>query len=673
MVGAIRLAQFRYRREIDGLRAIAVLGVLIYHYFPSKLPGGFVGVDVFFVVSGYLISGIVLSDVESGSFSYATFYSRRIRRIFPALITVLAAVLLAGIVLLLPDELNDLSRQITASALFSANILFWHDSGYFDTSSDLKPLLHIWSLGVEEQFYILWPLCLVLLTQIKTIRLHVIAAVSLCSFLCAVVMVRAYPIATFFLPFSRVWELMIGSALAMITAKPDGFLSWRIARETAPLVGLSMIAGSAAIINPQTPFPGFAALLPTFGTALVIAGDGNSWLSRTLLSQRLLVFTGLISYPLYLWHWPLLAFYRIGTMSVDLSIVSRVALIAISMGLSIATYYVIERPVRTGGKANITRALATSMAGMAAVALMVSTAFVGLLDRSHLDMRQLSWNYVENAECTAKYPFRHRRSWWFCMANSSRPPTLILLGDSHANQIYPGLSALREMDGESILSIGACNDAERIHSDFDDVGENPCAGRSKEQQDAFIHDLVIHNPSIHRAILASMWPRFSRQGAELEFWSGKPAAKRMYSVVPGEQSLSAAQMYRAGLDRRITFLESRGISVVLVMPTPHLPYDIRRCIDRPFQRASYSCAVPEKDEIREAGSFRPIADWLKLRHPGLLVHYPMPAFCTSGVCRFNENGKLYLRDLHHLSELGSEKFAKDFAARTWRTWNAATH
>jgi hypothetical protein len=206
-----RIGGMTYRPDIDGLRAVAVLAVIGFHAFPGWVPGGFVGVDVFFVISGYLISGLIIDETSQGRFSIITFYARRARRIFPALIAVLAAVLLFGWALFLPDELSELGRQIFAGALFSSNVLLWMQTGYFDTAASLKPLLHLWSLGIEEQFYILWPLVLLALPANGRMRLWLIGALLLASFVANLFLVHAYPSATFYLPATRAWELLIGA------------------------------------------------------------------------------------------------------------------------------------------------------------------------------------------------------------------------------------------------------------------------------------------------------------------------------------------------------------------------------------------------------------------------------------------------------------------------------
>src|SRR5262245_40012984 len=290
-----------YRPDVDGLRAVAVLAVLAYHAFPSLAPGGFAGVDVFFVISGYLITGIILDDLERGRFTYRNFYWRRIRRIFPALILVLVACLALGWLVLLPDEYAQLGKHVAAGAGVVSNIALWREAGYFDSAAELKPLLHLWSLGVEEQYYLAWPLLLLLF------RRHMgwmIVALGAASFALNIWMVGTHPTAAFYLPFTRFWELLAGSYLAFAVRKenPSPYFS---------MVGAGLIVLGFILLEPQKAFPGWWALLPVLGAALLIRAGPQGWVNRRVLAHPAMVFVGLISYPLYLWHWPLLTYARI--------------------------------------------------------------------------------------------------------------------------------------------------------------------------------------------------------------------------------------------------------------------------------------------------------------------------------------------------------------------------
>jgi peptidoglycan/LPS O-acetylase OafA/YrhL len=292
----------RYRADIDGLRALAVLAVILFHTFPNELPGGFVGVDIFFVISGYLITQIILEDLDSGGFTAASFYSRRVRRIFPALILVLIVTFAFGWHYFLPIELASLGKNILASALFSANLMLLSEVNYFDVAAHVEPLLHLWSLGIEEQFYLVWPLLLWSLPR-KRLLLATFIILS-ASFTLNITMIAHHPLETFYLPFTRAWELMAGAALAQTSRENEHH------HDLLATVGTGAIALSFFFINTKTPFPGLAAAIPVVGTLFLIRSEG-SFLNRVVLSNRATTSIGVISYPLYLWHWPLLVFAEV--------------------------------------------------------------------------------------------------------------------------------------------------------------------------------------------------------------------------------------------------------------------------------------------------------------------------------------------------------------------------
>ena len=338
-----------YRADIDGLRAVAVLSVVIFHAFPAWLPGGFVGVDIFFVISGYLITGIIAGELQRGQFTLTQFYVRRILRIFPALILVLTFCLAAGWIVLLQSEYKELGKHALASAAFVQNLMLWSESGYFDGPAELKVLLHLWSLGIEEQFYIVWPVVLFLLFRTKVRVGAVIILVVGISFAHNIYQSRHDLTADFYSPLTRVWELLIGGWLAIKMQKAsDFYLSIRYSNVLAVL-GCIAILGSFALINRYVAFPGYWALFPVLGTACLLAAGPSSWLGKVVLSHRLMVWIGLLSYPLYLWHWPLLTFAKIVENGTPI-FTTRLILIGASILLAWFTYRYIESPIRNNVK-----------------------------------------------------------------------------------------------------------------------------------------------------------------------------------------------------------------------------------------------------------------------------------------------------------------------------------
>jgi peptidoglycan/LPS O-acetylase OafA/YrhL len=332
-----------YRRDIDGLRAISVLIVLAFHAFPEWVPGGFIGVDVFFVISGFLITGIILNDINANRFTILRFYHRRIRRIFPALLVVLFLSLIAGWVLLSNDEYKQLGWHVFASGLFFQNITLFWEAGYFDIVADYKPLLHLWSLSVEEQFYFVYPLFIFLIARTRLLA-PAVTLVALLSF--AACMFQTYiqgeAVNSFFLPHFRFWELMAGSLVQIFTRSRAGRpFTW------LSVFGIVLLSLGVTFTSRSTPFPGFVTLLPVVGAMCVLVGNQNGWFSSRLLGSRLMVAIGLISYPLYLFHWPLFSFARILTTQ-EPSVLVKWGLILASFVLATLTYLLVERPLRFG-------------------------------------------------------------------------------------------------------------------------------------------------------------------------------------------------------------------------------------------------------------------------------------------------------------------------------------
>lgn len=343
----------QYRADIDGLRAVAVLAVIVFHAFPKWLSGGFAGVDIFFVISGFLISSIIFASFNNGTFSFADFYARRARRIFPALIVVFLPVVFFGWYILTPDEFSMLGKHMAAGAGFVANIALWMETGYFDSSADVKPLLHFWSLGVEEQFYIVWPLLLWAAWKRKWNFFVVGCVLASLSFVANIIGIKNYADAVFYLPITRFWELLSGAGLAymvvMLGHKDIGSLFVErnkavAATNIASVVGTLLLITAILTLDKSRAFPGWWAIMPVAGTLLIIAAGPKAHLNRLLLGNRLMVWLGLISYPLYLWHWPLLAFGKIlgGSMPKEL----RIMLMAAAVLLAWVTYQLVEKRLR---------------------------------------------------------------------------------------------------------------------------------------------------------------------------------------------------------------------------------------------------------------------------------------------------------------------------------------
>jgi peptidoglycan/LPS O-acetylase OafA/YrhL len=337
--------RLKYQPEVDGLRALAVVPVVLFHARVPGFGGGYVGVDVFFVISGYLITGILTEDLNAGRFSIFNFYERRVRRIIPALMAVILATLIAGAALLLPYQLADLAHSAVNAVGFTSNIWFWRQTGYFAGATGLQPLIHTWSLAVEEQFYVLFPIGLYLLHRFRLLKIGVAVILAL-SLVAASILVFRMPAATFYLLPTRAWELMLGALLAVGTVSA---VQSQRAREWLAFAGLAMILVPVAVYTERTLFPGLAAVPPCLGAFLIIlAGRSGRTVVTDALSGTIPVRIGLISYSLYLWHWPILVFARQWSI-VEPGPWAIIACIALSFLAAWASWRFVEKPFRTRG------------------------------------------------------------------------------------------------------------------------------------------------------------------------------------------------------------------------------------------------------------------------------------------------------------------------------------
>jgi peptidoglycan/LPS O-acetylase OafA/YrhL len=341
-----------YRPDIDGLRAVAVIIVVLHHAFPAFLTGGFVGVDVFFVISGFIIASSLMGENRSGVGSILAFFGRRIRRLFPALLLVLTTTFAYGFIVLTPLELEQLGKHVAFSALFASNFVLWSEVGYFDTSAVLKPLLHLWSLAIEEQFYILFPF--LFLSMVRKRWVFLLPLLIFSSFSLSVLALGYDQPTAFYFPLTRFWELLAGAVLAIWLLKGFGnhvpaFMSNPLMQMMFGFLGLMMIVGSAVFYSQSMQFPGFSALVPVVGSLLVIAAGPAAMINRLVLSNSISVGIGIISYPLYLWHWPLISYLYIIRLGKTPTYLTLALSIGIALVLAILTYRFVERPIRYGG------------------------------------------------------------------------------------------------------------------------------------------------------------------------------------------------------------------------------------------------------------------------------------------------------------------------------------
>lgn len=467
-----------YRPDIDGLRALAILLVIVFHAFPKFLRGGFIGVDIFFVISGYLITSIIIRGQSQGSFSLLEFYSRRIKRIFPALIVVLVFCLIVGWYVLFADEYQQLGKHIAAGSIYLSNIVLESESGYFDTDAERKPLLHLWSLGIEEQFYLVFPLLLIFSFRFNFSPFLTILLCLVASFTFNVLNVNDKPTEVFFYPYTRSWELLVGSLIAFhhhpiknrvkiknLLSPSSGYNS-NLANGLAWFGFVLIFVAWIFLDSRKILFPSWWALIPTLGAACLILAGEKAWFNRKILASKLAVFIGLISYPLYLWHWVLLSFVNITEMESP-SALLKITVLITSVALAWGTYFFVEKNLR------FQKPKAVS------IGLFVSLAFVGSLGYLVLQQNGYPNRYVPDPSfvageigngsykakgwlsskaCIDKYAkiaFGKYPDDEFCLIQDPKtPPTALLIGDSHANHLYSGLLENMELTGGNLLNLG---------------------------------------------------------------------------------------------------------------------------------------------------------------------------------------------------------------------------
>lgn len=550
-----------WRADIDGLRALAILAVMGFHYLPGLLRSGFAGVDVFFVISGYLITGILLSARARGTYSLLDFYAARVRRIFPALVLVLAAVMAASLFCFHAEERELLGAQLLAGAAFVANLQLWGEAGYFDAAIGTKPLAHLWSLGVEEQFYLVWPLVLGLLAGRRRSRLTVAVLAAASCAAGAWVVQRDQPMA-FYVPVFRIWEPMVGAWLAL--AERDGLAArWRPHADRLSLAGFALLALAFGLLDPRLAFPGAWALLPVAGAAFVIAAGPAARLNRLLLANRAMVVIGLISYPLYLWHWPLLVFVH-AVLNSELQPGGALALLALTFLLAWLTYRFVETPIRTQGhRLPKTWGLAAAMVMLALVAPRLGdlpgtlAPDAGIRAMPAPPGYQLARDSDLVEGCGLLEPGA-RRLVLQCLSDRREEPTLALLGDSKAEALFDGL-VRTSMPGSRWLFVGG---AQQHASVIPVLSGRPEYARHQPGTQAAL-DAVTHNPRIGTVALV--------------------AATRSLYQLPLDDSLEglAASPNRDtahdGMRRFVEALLHAGKKIVLVVDTPTLA-DPRKCL-----------------------------------------------------------------------------------------------
>jgi len=613
------------------------MAVVLHHTVPDVVRSGFVGVDIFFVISGYLITSIILTQLRDGRWSLASFYARRIRRIFPALTLVLLAAFALGWWWMTPLDLKTLGKHIVAGSAFLSNVVFWREAGYFDDASPVKPLLHLWSLAIEEQFYLVWPLALWTLHRWRANAMRWIFVLLLASWAYGMVLVRQDPVAAYYHPLGRFWELMVGALLAAMHVHQTG---WRglvrlpaapAARTTAPApwrkhllaaLGLALLCLAVVHIHPERKFPGGWAILPTAGTALLIAAGPQAWVNRLVLARRPLVWIGLISYPLYLWHWPLMAFANMKAGGQAAPSVLAVLALA-SVVLAWLTYVLLELPIRKGRLRwrSITALLVLLMlcAGALGVWTWHKNGFEMRYPPIVRDMTARGgsavitegWRYHDCILEPRVPPSAYKD---FCIEKNRRP-LVFLWGDSHVSSLYPGFKALQD-SGAYQFGIG-----ERAGAICPPIlGTNP-RPMCREQNESTIEAIRRSRPDI--VILYAWWhhPR--------------------YDLRPLEDTV--AQLRKAGVAR-----------IVLLGAVPYWQKPLPQILLDAWRAGPYSQPPPLRLHNGLDPKLTEITAEMRARAEAMGIEFisGMDFFCNAQGCltRINETAKQPLSyDYGHLS------------------------
>lgn len=642
----------RYRADIDGLRALAVIPVVLFHFRFSAFSGGYVGVDVFFVISGYLISLLICTEIERKQFSIVSFYERRVRRIFPALFLVMIVTTVLAMLILMPRDLTLFGRSLLAATTFVSNMEFWGETGYFGIGPDREPLLHTWSLAVEEQFYVVFPPLLIATSRfLKGRYLAVIVPLLIVSLLLSVWGVRHYPSAAFFLLPPRFWELLLGALIAQpalqMPLRPG-------AANALCAIGLVMIACSIAAFSPDTPFPGIAAVLPCGGAALVVysgvrrtADEAGRFVSA-ILSVAPIVFIGRISYSLYLWHWPLFVFarYQLGR---DLNWPETIAAVAVAVGLSTISWRYVEQPFR-GQRGALTR---PRLFGVSAAVMMVSAglgfiavATAGLPARYGPSVRQLLIVAQEADNSSSRCGARNSTSNRLCRLGSATAgrPTFILWGDSHAAAISPAVDAAAAGYGEAgwLAWHSACPPLLGVR--------RMDAAKDCDRYNNGVLDFIRRN-DIRTVILHARWAIIA-EGTRYKGEDGR-APIIADATADGGSMASNKEIFARSLTKTVETLKAEGRRVVIVASVPEVGVRVPESLARARMNGLSEDIGPSRSDYENRQKF--VLTLLQQLHAnyGVEIVYPEQYLCREARCTVLKDGHPLYVDSHHLSLAGA--------------------
>ncbi|HRY47651.1 MAG TPA: acyltransferase family protein [Candidatus Paceibacterota bacterium] len=612
-----------YRPDVDGLRALAVVAVLLFH---AKLgcPGGFVGVDIFFVISGFLISSLILKEIAKGSFTLINFWERRIRRILPAVVVVIFATLVAGWFLYLPDDFLALGKSALAQVALVSNVFFYRQAGYFEAGADTKPLLHTWSLAVEEQFYLLYPFFLVCLVNQKRLGPAAgIAVVGISSLVLSVVGTYTHAWATFYLLPTRAWELLLGAWLVVMR---DRFSAGKLPREVAGWIGLALIYFPLFCYDADTRFPGLAAVPPCLGTALIIYSSqtGLSMVGR-LFSLRPLVFIGLISYSLYLWHWPLLV-YANYVSAKALTVLQYSLLLGLSVLLAAASWKYIETPFRRRmvfqQRRQVYTFAGTSIASLSVVGLWIIWQ-QGVPSRLSVHAQRLANARYDRAFLNETTLPKAAAGQFFELGGqpTNQPVEIVIWGDSHAMAVTPVIDELCRRHSKRGVQVTVSATAPLL----DYVSKEKWSLREKSPEFASAVVNYIATQRVRNVILAANWHGY-----------------------PPDES------FKNGLFKTARSLMGAGARVFILQDVPKPKFDVPRIAAITAMRHGDTQLLGNPAELYKTENASTLQILDELSREGAVILDPTSYFINSnGLYGVVKDGNALFCDTHHLSVAGA--------------------
>ncbi|MEO8359143.1 MAG: acyltransferase family protein [Vicinamibacteria bacterium] len=640
-----------YRRELDGLRGIAILLVVLFHLFPGAFSFGYVGVDVFFVLSGYLITKVIATKVDEGRFSLAEFYRNRIRRIFPAMVVVLAASLAFGCLFLFPSELEILGAHAFSSAFFFENVRLSSEVDYWNPANLYKPLMHFWSLSIEEQFYAVWPLLVTsILSTRKSRRAGGIAAMLAMSGAFLFLDTRQ----SFFHSSARFWELALGGAVVWLERSPQ--MRWT--RGWPSLLPWAFFWAAIAFLRARHGFD-----LPALGAVTLSTAFWLLQLSAQtdrLLAIPPLVFLGRISFPLYLWHYPILSFLTVvGVVPWD----HRPAIVAASLALAVLTYISVERFFRRQTRWIYAGALALSVIGAGVSGYLIERSG-GLPDRPRVQAaRMMEQQFLRDPETDANCDRFVRlfldapRTFRFCRATSNDPsrPFFAVLGDSHARAAFRGFASELSTRGAETVLLANSGCAAFIEGDVGRDAPDMEACRSRIEQ---IYKVLGGLPHLSGVILAARGPRYmvdAGYGSVERLERGELHYRRTLTL---GAAYTNDREYLRSIDATLAFFAARNVPTFVLLENPELGFLPKACLPRPFGLGTTRCSVPYRDYLSRMRDYRTRVTALVNEHPSATLLDPEPLFCDANSCYAVRDGQMMYSDDDHLSPAGSARQAK---------------